>query len=130
MSLTKADLDTLRSNISTDMKEHLKTELTPLVKQIASIDSAVQRLERSDRANNIIIHGITASTDQENSSRLLNCLEDLWNRLGITSPILIDNVYRLGRSVGQRPLLVKLVRNIDKQIILARRKEAAKIKFI
>jgi hypothetical protein len=41
MALTKADLDLLRANISSDMKEHLRTELTPLSNQIAAIDNTV-----------------------------------------------------------------------------------------
>jgi hypothetical protein len=46
----------------------------------------------------------------------------------LSSPILIDNVYRLGRSGSTTPILLKLVRNIDKQRILKKRKEATKLR--
>jgi hypothetical protein len=129
MALTKADLDLLRANISSDMKEHLRTELTPLANQIAAIDSTVQRLERSERVNNIIIHGIPEPSERESSAGLVKLLEDLWKELNIMSPILIDNVYRLGRGTRARPILVKLVRNIDKQIIISKRKDAGRRKI-
>jgi hypothetical protein len=129
MALTKADLDLLRANISADMKEHLRTELTPLSNQIAAIDNTVQRLERSERLNNLIIHGIHEPSERENCATLVMLLEDLWKNLNITSNILIDNIYRLGRGTRARPILVKLVRNIDKQIIVSKRKEAARRKI-
>jgi hypothetical protein len=77
MALTRADLDMLRSNISTDMRDHLNSELTPLVNQIATIDSTVQRLERSARANNLIIHGVTDGGGSEDCFRLISLLEGL-----------------------------------------------------
>jgi hypothetical protein len=82
MALSRADLDMLRSNISTDMRDHLKSELNPLVNQIATIDSAAQRLERSARANNLIIHGVTECGGSEDCFRLISLLEGLWKDLG------------------------------------------------
>jgi hypothetical protein len=79
--------------------------------------------------NNLIIHGVHEPSERENCATLVMLLEDLWKNLNITSTILIDNVYRLGRGTRARPILVKLVRNIDKQIIVSKRKEAARRKI-
>jgi hypothetical protein len=129
MALTKTDLENLRANINTDLGVNLNLALAPIVTQITQLSISVQRLERADRANNVIIHGVPPTAGKESSSDLVKVLESLWIKMGINTSLLIDNVYRLGKGSKAGPVLVKLVRNLDKQVVLAARKEAAKLKI-
>jgi hypothetical protein len=132
MGLTLEDLNNLRSSIRSDFNSDLKSELKPIVLEVKAMSNAINRLEKSDRANNIIVFGIKEESKESTAARI-QIAEDLWKKMGLSSEVLIDNMYRLGKSihttVNPRPLLIKLVRNLDKQLILAKKQILAKQKI-
>jgi hypothetical protein len=133
MALTKDDLIQLRLDLKTDLKTELREQLSiyvaPLAAKVTKLESAVEALDRKSRAKNVILHGIP-NLQNENSD-VLNCyLIDLWKKLGLSQQLILDDVYRLGKSsaTGSRPVLAKFLRTMDKKLILIKRKEAAKLK--
>jgi hypothetical protein len=128
--LSKSDLIELRAGLKMDLKEELATHLQPLVSRISKIESVVESLQRQVRTNNVIVHGIPADTS-ENTKKLLVILDNLFKDIGIAGPVLVDNVFRIGRSGSSipRPLMVKFVRQVDKRNILEKRKELSAKKY-
>jgi hypothetical protein len=76
-----------------------------------------------------LLHGIPVIVS-ETTERLLSYLDDLWNKVGVTERIVLDDAYRLGKpsTSGPRPVLIKFLRMIDKKKILSKRKDIAKLK--
>jgi hypothetical protein len=113
-----------------ELKEQLEELISPLVAKVSKLEAAVEQLDRKFEANNLILHGIPTLTIETTES-LVNYLEGLWKKLGVGHTITLDDTYRLGRphSSGTRPVMVKLLRAIDKKQILTKRKDAAKIKI-
>jgi hypothetical protein len=132
MGLTLEDLNNLRSSIRADFKSDLKSELKPIVLEVKAINNAINRLEKSDRANNIIVFGLKKESKESTAARI-QIAKDLWKKMGLSSEVLIDNMYRLRKSshttVNPRLLLIKLVQNLDKQLILAKKQILPKQKI-
>jgi hypothetical protein len=134
MSLTKEDLVQLRKDFQSDIKVELKEQLaqclSPLMAKVSKLENSVENLDQKFRAKNLILHGIQPLASETNAS-LAILLDNLWIKFGLTQPIILDDVYRLGNNSipGARPLLVKFLRTLDKKQVLLQRKEAAKYKI-
>jgi len=120
--LTKQDLADLRKDIASDMEAKLTVkfkELEPVVSKVAELETANEHLQRMAKQNNLIIHGVQEPPG-EALNALIVTLNTMWQKLGLKEPILVDDCFRLGKSKpGQSwPILVKLVRHIDKKLIL------------
>jgi hypothetical protein len=134
MAITRDDLRQLRLDLKNDLKSELKEQINqcivPLVVKVSKLELSVELLDRKLRANNLLLHGVPNISNE--SADLLSCyLGELWKKLGLTQPILLDDVHRLGKasSSSSRPLLVKFVRMLDKNEVISKRKEAAKLKI-
>jgi len=67
----------------------------------------------------LIIHALS-EIKNETLDQLVKTMEDLWSKLGV-SGILVNNVHRLRKPKDghTRPAIVKLVRYIDKRLIMS-----------
>jgi len=125
MALTLKDLEILRYQISRD----LDIKLQQLINQVQKINNSVNNLETKTRENNLIVYGFT-EPKSETLELLLKNVDNLWTKLNV-SGILINNAYRLGKPKDghSRPLLLKLVRYIDKRNIRSNRAKVSKDKI-
>jgi hypothetical protein len=131
MGLTKEDLQELRNDLKEDLKQELSRHLQPLATKVLKLESAVERVEKTLRANNILIYGLKQGRS-ESITDLVSAADTLWTKLGLVEKIQIDNIYRLGRQNNDgtpRPVLVKLVRNLDKKVIMAKKNNLIKEKI-
>jgi hypothetical protein len=118
--LTKEDLAELRRDIASDLDAKLTVKLEPVFRKVTELEAVNEQLFRMLKLNNIIIHG-AQEPPAETLSTLVATLNSLWQTLGLKeTAIWVNDCFRLGkRSPGfNRPILVKLVRHIDKRLIL------------
>jgi hypothetical protein len=71
MGLTLEDINNVRSLIRSDFKSDLKSELKPIVLEVKAMSNAINRLEKSDRANNIIVFGVKEKARNSHSHSMV-----------------------------------------------------------
>ena len=114
----RTELKDVKKDI-TEMKKQL-TPLTTVVREMATaIDNLGTRVDRIERNMNIVCFGIP-ETKPETKPQLLNTISSLFKSQLNENP-LIDDVFRIGPpNKPNRPILIKFVQKISKDIIMAR----------
>lgn len=88
-----------------------------------AVEQVIDKLQSANRAKNIIIHGIEEKKI-ETTAELLDKAAELWKSLSITD-VIVDDIFRIGKYQDgkSRPLIVKLVRTLDKKKIQQKARE-------
>jgi hypothetical protein len=97
MTLAKDDLVQLRKDIKLELKEQLAQCLSSLMAKISKLGNSVENLDQKFRAKNLILHGIQPLASETNAN-LAIFLDNPWIKFGLTQPIVLDDVYRLGNN--------------------------------
>jgi hypothetical protein len=116
-------LNTLRAEfrahneIQQNCYEQLQDKIAALTKEISALNIKMQCKDKIKRKNNIIVHGIFESDNDER-----NCI-DIARDICLTFNVEIEagdisNAFRIGPKKGKRPLLITLCCFIKKKQIL------------
>lgn len=79
-----------------------------------------QLTDRVQRSRNLVISGLVTA-DVNGTDNYINAVNEMCDRIGVDRPLIIDNIFRLGKTPcpnKQTKLLVKFVRQIDKKNII------------
>jgi len=98
-------------------------ELQPAIRNLQDkvdiMERSVKHFESEDTRKNLIVFGYPEK-QQEGWRDLCGIVDDLSKKLKCSRNIDFDNAYRIGKKVNgrRRPILVKLLRTMDKYYIL------------
>ena len=115
--------DNLKTSLSTEIKE-LHKELDSKNTKIEQLESRIEDLERSQRKNNLRVHGINY-TDGESPKRAVIDTVDKYLNIKLNNTD-IDDCFRLNRkgekATDSTPILVKFAKlDVKKKVYLAKK---------
>jgi hypothetical protein len=89
--------------------------------RVKVLEETNEKLLKLQRERNVIINGVNEE-EGETLENLENKVQNLFQHMNCNN-IMIDNLFRFGRKIqGQnRPILIKLIRTLDKRIIFQNR---------
>ncbi|CAL8091301.1 unnamed protein product [Orchesella dallaii] len=126
--LQQADLDKIRAMLSEVFDEKLQV-LDKKCDDATSV--AMSKIDFMRREKNIIISGLPEDNNEKITDQIKKA-EGVFTKLGLKN-IGIDDISRLGKDKkangNPRPLLVKLVRKMDKRAIMSEKKKLGKEKI-
>lgn len=110
-------------------KTMMKEMLEPIEQKCdAASNNALRAIEKINREKNFVIFGLPEGND-EKTDDLIKLVDELFAKMGVTG-VLVDDLFRLGKkksgSKQPRPLLLKLVRMLDKKRIREARRKLGK----
>jgi hypothetical protein len=116
----KSDLEKLRKELKPVFE--IVKKVSQLETQINKTGSRMSRMEREDRKNNMIVHGLSEASNETYHERHL-AIQELANRLKLKE-IDYSESRRLGSKAAKkpRPLLIRFIRYRDKAEVLAQSK--------
>lgn len=106
--------------------EQLRSENLILKKKIKDLEEKVEDSEQYSRSNCLEIQGVPFKRDEN----VIEVVQNVGKAIGMELvPSMIDACHRLGRGNDDRPpgIIVKMVRRLDKEDVLKKRREKGKL---
>lgn len=93
----------------------MKTKINEIEKKVDEQEKEIDFLAKQARLNNLVLIGIP----EHEGENLITTIKDIFHNVNIEIPETnFDNVYRLGKIKGKRPILLKLNSNLMKQAVM------------
>lgn len=92
-----------------------------------NLKKRIDSIEKKEREKNLIIYGIKKDPKENVESKLKALEDEIWKKIGMAS-VLVDDVFRIGKKDPAKPraLLVKLVRKVDRDLTMIKKKALGK----
>lgn len=122
--------DNLRSeiNVSTKTVESLTAKSTAHDKRLSDIEETLSFLNSQIRAKNLVLFKLEDSDNINNN--LLMAILGVFKNVGLQiSELAVDDVFRLGKNKGARPILIKFISAKWVKLIFGRVQELSKAGF-
>lgn len=117
----KSDIESLKETLLNHEENHKVTE-----EKLNSFESRITGLEKSINACNLVLYKVTDNADTNKD--LISTVGNIFTKAGVDIPnICIASVYRVGRQIGTRPIIIKFIAPRWKKVIFEKAKKFAEL---
>lgn len=112
------EVKSLKQVVNGDIKV-LKDKIKALEEENKLVKGKLKYIERKIKQNNIFIYGLEEETEERQDTLLQEVLHVINHTLEVKlTPYEINNIYRIGKNKGKRPIILSFVTNLKKSEVL------------